>query len=93
MRPSEILTKHTLARKSLLEVELAESILVSLVNEGVLGVVIVLECSNEDGHHQIILHSFEEYYLYDSNYGCQECEHPMSSTAKVGFRKGDVLAN
>ncbi|MFS8210845.1 hypothetical protein [Paenibacillus sp. S29] len=75
-----------------MDIELAEKILMSLVNEGILDVVIVLECSNEESPHQVVLFSLTEYYQYDTRNNCSECGEKIKfKEAKVGFRKGGRL--
>lgn len=89
LRPSDVITKHKLSRESNLDIDTAESLLIDLFNEGILQVVIVVECSNEEYSHHILLYSFDEYYNYERDGKCPECGAALEfKKAKVGFRKG-----
>jgi len=69
-----------------MDIKSAEEILIDLVNEGVLSMIIAVECENEDHPHQFLFHSLDEYAVASSI--CPECSAPMNfSNVKVGFRR------
>lgn len=90
LRPSDILTTNKLARNVKLDFDFAQSLLASLVNEGILSVVIAVGCENEDYSHSYFFYSFEEYYNADTNLKCPECGEPIDfKHAKIGFKRGN----
>jgi hypothetical protein len=84
------LTSNKLARDVSIDFEFAQSLLSELVNEGILYVIIVVGCSNEDYSHPYFFYSFEDYYNSDINMECSECGALLDFTnAKIGFRRGN----
>lgn len=91
LRPNDVLTKVRFAREINLTEELALEILVSLVNCGVLSVVIVVPCLNEEGAHSTWFYSFDEYYQASRDLSCKYCDELLDfQKAKVAFRKGEI---
>ncbi len=90
LRPSDVLTTNKLARDIDLTLELAESLLADLVNEGMLNVILVASCINEDYSHSQMFFSFEEFYSAKSNMKCPDCGESMDfKNVKIGFRRGN----
>jgi hypothetical protein len=90
LRKSDILTTNKLVRNVSIEFEFARNLLADLVNEGLLEVIIVVGCENEDYPHFKIFHSFEEYYGSNDSTECDECGSPLDFRhAKIGFKRGN----
>jgi len=86
LRPSDILTKVGLARRVNMDTDFAEKLLFDMVNSGILGLVIRVDCSNEEGPHTVFFHSLKDYAEFMKR-PCGECGTEMdSSSARVGFR-------
>ena len=89
LRPSDIITSYRLARNVSIEYSLAQDLLVDLVNEGILSVVIVVGCVNDEYSHSQFFYSFDDYYAANGRM-CKECEQPLDfNKAKIGFRRGN----
>jgi len=86
LQPSDILTKVGLARRVNMDADFAEKILFDMVNSGLLGLVIRVDCSNEEGPHTLFFNSLKDYAEFMKRpcreYGMEK----NSSSARVGFR-------
>ncbi|KIV55075.1 hypothetical protein AM501_03450 [Aneurinibacillus migulanus] len=83
------MTKNRLARGTKLNVESAQIILTDLVNEGILDIVILVLCTNEEYSHPHWFYSLDDYYSAPRDMVCKECGAPLDfQNAKVGFQKG-----
>jgi hypothetical protein len=90
LRQSDILTTNKLARDVELDLGFAETLVADLVNEGILGVVIVVGCKNDEYSHPLFFYSFEEYYNASQYLICDECGQPIDfKNAKIGFTRGN----
>lgn len=91
LRKSDVLTKSLLSRKLIIDVNIAEEILIELVNKKVLELLIYVECEGEEYQHGKWFYSLEEYYNSSSDELCQECDALFDfQHAKVGFRRGNL---
>ena len=61
LRPSDVLTKVGLARRVNLDTDFAEKLLFEMVNAGLLGIVIRVDCSNGDTPHSWFFYSLKDY--------------------------------
>jgi hypothetical protein len=90
LRKSDVLTTNKLARDVSIDTDFARTLLADMVNEGILEVIIVVGCMNEEYSHIKIFYSFEDYYNNHSNIECSECGAPLDfSQAKIGFKRGN----
>lgn len=91
LRKSDVLTKSLLSRKLIIDVNIAEEILIELVNKKILELLIYVECEGEEYQHGKWFYSLEEYYNSSADEFCQECDALFDfQHAKVGFRRGNL---
>jgi len=89
LRPTDVLTKDKLARKTNLHPDLAETILIDLFKDKVLQLYIRVYCNNEDYAHFVWFNSLNEYYNADEYFQCPECGSSLNwKNARVGFKRG-----
>jgi len=85
LRPSDVITKSRLAKGAKMDAKSAEDILIELVSEGILNMIVAVECEDEESHIHLY-DSLEEYAKAPQE--CSECGARMDfSNAKVGFKR------
>lgn len=88
LRPSDIITKYKLARKTNLSVETAEELLIELFKSKVLKIIIRVECVGEEESDFLTFNSLEDFYnaSYDVS---EQCQSTIDwKNAKVAFKRG-----
>ncbi|ETB72601.1 hypothetical protein A943_04190 [Bacillus sp. CPSM8] len=92
LRPSDTLTTGVFARKTDLTFEKSQDILISMVNKGLLDVVIYVPCSeDEEDHPYLIFTSLKDYFkasFKENEHNCSFCEcHYDFHKAIVAFKR------
>ncbi|WP_281998500.1 hypothetical protein [Priestia flexa] len=92
LKPSDILTTGVFSRKTGLDFDTAEQVLIKCVNYGILDVIFYVPCSEDDDHPPLEFYSLKEYIEASKNkdfYKCPFCDDNNFdfTQAVVAFRR------
>ncbi len=90
LRPNDVITTNIMAIKVNLTYDFAELLLADLTNEGLLNVLLVVSCINEDYNHPYFFNSFDDFYKANSKMKCPICGDVFDfKNVKIGFKRGN----
>ncbi len=97
LKPSDTLTTGVYARKTTLPFDFAEQVLVECVNQGILSVLIIVPCE-DDEHPPLLFNSFKEFIeatMRQKPHICPYCDQESFNFENpvVAFRRPDFNHN
>lgn len=94
LRPSDTLTTGVYSRKTKLPFELSEKILIECVNQGLLNIIVLVPCSEDDEHPPVTFNSLREFSKASLSMDkkCSYCDSDLAfNEARVAFRRSDKI--